>query len=425
MKTFLLSLLFGVGLTGAVFGQTAIVQPPIDQSAIDPATAAVGAAQQPAAPPAQAPGAPVGDRQAAATTTATAPFSADELDQLLGPIALYPDPLLAQLLPAATLPTQIVMADRYLTSGGDPNQIDQQPWDASVQAIAHYPTVLQWMDSNLNWTTDVGQAFLNQQQDVMDSIQRLRTMAYNLGNLQSTPQQQVVDDGGYIEILPAESDIYVPAYEPSAVYYQTPYGTPFITFGIGCAIGGWLSCDFDWHHRNIIVWTRNHPRPADWWHERPDQRATAIAAHEPVIWRASSHPGYAGPGHGDRGWGQQYYRPHPVAVSQAPAGRGSVVVTSPIRPNMPGGAHPAAVSELGHLTPGGPAPHAPNGAFIGVQSASDTRTFSQRGQESMGISHPAAPHSAPPEIHSGGGGGGFHGGGGGGGSHGGGGSNRR
>src|SRR5277367_4649126 len=128
------------------------------------------------------------------------PLGDAELDRLLGPIALYPDPLIAQILPASTLPTQIVLADRYVTGGGDPNQIDQQPWDASVQALARYPNVLKWMDDNLNWTAELGQAFLNQQQAVMTSIQRLRAAASNLGNLQSTPQQQVITDGGDIQI---------------------------------------------------------------------------------------------------------------------------------------------------------------------------------------------------------------------------------
>src|SRR5271170_2467010 len=101
-------------------------------------------------------------------------LAAAQLDQLLGPIALYPDPLIAQILPASTMPTQVVLADRYISGGGDPDQIDQQPWDPSVQALARYPSVLKWMDDNLNWTTELGQTFLNQQQDVMDSIQRLR-----------------------------------------------------------------------------------------------------------------------------------------------------------------------------------------------------------------------------------------------------------
>jgi hypothetical protein len=88
--------------------------------------------------------------------------SSAELDRMLGAIALYPDPLIAQLLPAATLPEQVVLADRYVRAGGDPAQIDQQTWDLSVKAVARYPSVLQMMDDNLAWTTDLGQAFLNQ-----------------------------------------------------------------------------------------------------------------------------------------------------------------------------------------------------------------------------------------------------------------------
>jgi hypothetical protein len=86
------------------------------------------------------------------------PLPAAQLDQLLGPIALYPDPLIAQMLPASTVPTQIVLADRYVSGGGDPNQIEQQPWDASVKAMARYTNVLKWMDDNLAWTTELGQA---------------------------------------------------------------------------------------------------------------------------------------------------------------------------------------------------------------------------------------------------------------------------
>src|SRR5579864_1030067 len=112
--------------------------------------------------------------------------SSAELDQLLGPIALYPDPLIGLILPASTQPSQIVLADRYLANGGDPNQVQDQPWDASVQGLAHYPDVLKWMDDNLVWTTELGQAFASQQSDVMDAIQRLRSQAQSLGNLPST-----------------------------------------------------------------------------------------------------------------------------------------------------------------------------------------------------------------------------------------------
>jgi hypothetical protein len=325
------------------------------------------------------------------------PLADDQLDQLLGPIALYPDPLIAQILPASTFPAQIVLADRYVSGGGDPNQIDQQPWDASVQALARYPTVLKWMDDNLNWTTELGQAFLNQQQDVMDSIQRLRTSAYNLGNLQSTPQQQVINDGGYIEIVPVNTQlIYVPVYQPSVVYYQS---SPVISFSIGYTIGWWLDCDFDWVNHHIIVWHRGHPRPPNWWHEPLRQRNTGYA----TVWRPDNHPARVEANRGDRGWGTPNNQPvnYPVvgvvgrSVSEsvmprktpAPATRPEAPAN---RPTMP---RPAPTVNYNQAQPES------NGAFIGVQSPRDTRTYSDRGREStQTIDHPAPvqhPAAAP------------------------------
>ncbi len=211
------------------------------------------------------------------------PLSDQQLDLLLGPIALYPDPLLAVILPAATRPTDLVLADRYVLSGGDPSQIQFQPWDTSVQAVAHYPAVLQYLDANLTWTIAVGNAFLYQQQQVMESIQRLRVSAENFGNLYSTPQDQVVDDDGWVEIEPANPDvIYVPVYQPAVVYSQSGYGW---SFGIGIAFGPWLDGEFDWPHGNICFW-RYH-RPANWWHETPAQRAAALAANA-TVWQAGS-----------------------------------------------------------------------------------------------------------------------------------------
>jgi Protein of unknown function (DUF3300) len=344
------------------------------------------------------------------------PLADQQLDQLLGPIALYPDPLIAQILPASTLPTQIVLADRYVTGSGDPNQIDQQPWDASVQALARYPSVLKWMDDNLNWTTELGEAFLNQQQDVMDSIQRLRQSAANLGNLQSTPQQQVINDGGDIEIVPADPDvIYVPEYEPDQVYYQTPYGTPFISFGIACPIGLWLNCDFDWRNHNIFVWDRNHPRPANWWHEPAHQ----VPVHT-TVWRPENHPGAVAAYHGDRGYAVPIRQPvvrQPVVATVGHSMSDSVVPRqTPVtmaRPEAPV-ARPAP-APVEHFAPAS-RPEG-NGAFIGVQSSSDTRNYSNRGQQSIQtITHSAPvsrpePVSRPAPFGGGGGGGGGHSGG--------------
>jgi hypothetical protein len=324
-------------------------------------------------------------------------LSGDQLDQLLGPIALYPDPLIAQILPAATLPTQIVLADRYLTDGGDPNLIDQQPWDASVQALARYPNVLQFLDQNLDWTAQVGQAFLNQQQDVMESIQRLRQSAMNFGNLQSTPQQQVVNDGGDIEIVPADPQvIYVPVYQPTQVYYQTCYGTPFISFGIGFAIGSWLNCDFDWHNHNIIVWNHDHPRPVNWWHEPAHQRDFGHT----TVWHPENRPGAARVNRGDRGWGAPQQRQSVVATVSRSVSQPSAPHQTPpqVHPGAPIMRNTTPISQPART----PVEHAApvnrpesNGAFIGIQSSHDTRNYSNRGQRSMQTVTHSAPPSAP------------------------------
>ncbi len=179
-------------------------------------------------------------------------YTADELDALLAPIALYPDPLLAQILPAATFIDQIDEAARYVRQYGNSAQIDDQPWDVSVKAVAHYPDVLFMMDQKYDWTVSLGQAFINQQQDVMDAIQRLRAEAQEEGNLSTTPQQEVVDEDGYIRIVPAQPEvIYVPQYDPLVVYMERSPSYGFITFSIGFSIGAWLDRDCDWQGRRV------------------------------------------------------------------------------------------------------------------------------------------------------------------------------
>ena len=128
----------------------------------------------------------------------------EELDALFAPIALYPDALVALILPAATVPSDLNLAANYINAGGDPARIDAQPWDASVKALAHYPEVLKWMNENGAWTQQAGQAFLGQQADVMKSIQQLRARAVAAGSLKNTPQQQVqcMDRQASIRIIP-------------------------------------------------------------------------------------------------------------------------------------------------------------------------------------------------------------------------------
>ncbi len=185
------------------------------------------------------------------------PYSANQLDNLLAPIALYPDPLLAQVLPAATFVNQIQEAARWVRTNGV-NGISYQPWDVSVKAVAHYPSVLYMMNDKLNWTTALGQAYVNQSTDVMASIQRLRAMARSAGNLVSNQQQQVIVEPGYIQIDPYQPQyLYVPVYDPYAVYYQGGYGygegfqESLVSFGAGFIIGAWLNYDCDWRDDRI------------------------------------------------------------------------------------------------------------------------------------------------------------------------------
>jgi hypothetical protein len=201
------------------------------------------------------------------------PLSAEQLDQLVAPIALYPDALLAQILAAATYPTQVVEADRWRQAQGNApaEQIaagaEAQNWDASVKALTAFPTVLAQMDRNIQWTTDLGNAYYNQPQDVMNSVQEMRQKAQAAGQLRSTPQQVVTNDDGAIAIAPANpAVVYVPVYNPSVVYgapvavypgyYYAPppgvfWGGVAIGFGVGIGIGLFAHWGWGWGHWGI------------------------------------------------------------------------------------------------------------------------------------------------------------------------------
>lgn len=178
-------------------------------------------------------------------------FSPEQLDNLVAPVALYPDPLLSQVLLAATFVDQVDEAGRWVRANG-PNGIDEQYWDVSVKAVAHYPAVISMMADRLDWTTSLGQAYVSQSTDVMMSIQRLRHMAHSQGNLISTPQQEVIVEGEYIRIDPYQPRyIYVPVYDPAIVYYRRPAFGLAIVFGAGLIIGAWLNHDCDWRGHRV------------------------------------------------------------------------------------------------------------------------------------------------------------------------------
>jgi hypothetical protein len=213
------------------------------------------------------------------------PLNAQDLEQLVAPIALYPDALIAQVLTASTYPEQVADADRWLRAQGyaSPDQIaagaDAQPWDPSVKALTAFPHVLSQMDQNLHWTSELGNAYYNEPQDMLEAVQTMRQRAREAGNLQSTPQEAVNYDRGNIEVSPVNPQtVYVPGYDPWAVYGQpvSPYpgfsaddaiGSSFssslassaVNFGLGVAISaftntpwGWLGWGLNWLTQSVV-----------------------------------------------------------------------------------------------------------------------------------------------------------------------------
>jgi hypothetical protein len=209
-------------------------------------------------------------------TTAKKAFKQEELDQLLAPVALYPDDLLTQILMASTYPLEVVQAERWAKQNkslkGDALKaaLDKQPWDASVKALVPFPDVITMMSEKLEWTQKLGDAFLAQQKDVMDTVQKLRRKAAEAGNLKSSKEQEVKKEGDIIIVQAADPQVvYVPAYNPTVVYgtwwypayppypvYAYPPGAALFTFSMGVAIGAaWHGhgCYPDYHGGSVNI----------------------------------------------------------------------------------------------------------------------------------------------------------------------------
>lgn len=281
-------LALGFAMTLAACGQQAKV--PVAVEAPSPAPPKPVSADMPPPPPADRPAVvaeptpeatvPVAVPPAAPAPPAAPVLSAEQLDRLVAPVALYPDPLLAQLLPASTYPLEVVQASRWAQAnkklqGEDLEKaVASREWAQSVKALCAFPDVLQYMDEHLDWTTQLGDAVLGQEQDVLDAIQRMRAKAQVAGTLKSNDKQTVeVETSGdrtVVVIEPAEPEvIYVPTYDPEVVYYPGSYGyvdwTPgYVGFGLGAAFTSfswWWWNDCDWHDRRIVVYRDRD----DWW----------------------------------------------------------------------------------------------------------------------------------------------------------------
>jgi hypothetical protein len=315
----------------------------------------------------------------------------DQLQQLVAPIALYPDSLVAQILAASTFPEQVVEADRWLQAHSDlkgdalGQAVDSQPWDPSVKALTAFPSVLGNMDKNLSWTSSLGDAYYNQQPAVMDAVQAMRQRAQAAGNLRTTPQQTVDEQGSTIVIQPASTDVvYVPAYDPWLVYgdplvawpgwYAYPgiwYGGPYLAFGVGIGIGfvgafgwGWGQWGFDWRNRYAIY---NHDRYYSRTNTFFNRNSYYRGGGEPGVARDVQHgvsanrAGYAGRAGEDSG------RPG--------ESRGDTSTARPFGES--------AEAARGYAEPRGES-GVRSGAFSGYDHGGDVRSFSSRGAASFG-----------------------------------------
>jgi len=241
----------------------------------------------------------------------------EKLDSLVAPIALYPDPLLAQTLAASTYPLEVIQlqqwiaSNRYLKDQALADAVEMQPWDPSVQAMAAFPDVVKLLSDNIAWMTDLGNAFLAQQADVMDAVQRMRARAQRNGNLNTTPEQTVqmqTENGEQaIVIEPANSEmVYVPSYDSTVVYGDSAYAYPTLyyaspvyyrtggalAFGAGVALGAawggnwgygckWSKGDININNNNQYVSNSNRNKNINYGNRPSQQPAGGAWQHNP------------------------------------------------------------------------------------------------------------------------------------------------
>jgi len=365
-------------------------------------------------------------------------YSQAQIEQFVAPVALYPDALLAQVFMAATYPGEVVDANGWAQRNsrlrGDSlaQALDDRDWDVSVKSLVPFPDVLSRMAENEAWMQDLGDAFLAQPNDVTDAVQRLRHRSYEAGYLRTSPQQRVVYEGQYIQIVPTSVDIiYVPAYNSMTVYgpgwgYPTYYypsmmmapsyyraGSP-ISFGIGFSVGFSLFGMFDWgqhsiyygpnfyqyrgYHRYAQDWRQHHsggrPGDRDQWAHQPSHRGPG-GYRNPQLNERYGRGSYPTQG------GHDQNRPDPRAHAESPRNPGNGGMDHP-KPT-PAGGHPDR-----HPNPFQPAPTAkPDVAprhEAGPSPASHPVDPALRGKpqaaprHETGPSHPARPTERAPQT---------------------------
>jgi hypothetical protein len=351
----------------------------------------------------------------------------DQLDGLVAPIALYPDPLLSQILVASTYPLELVQAWQWLqrnpglTGAALTQAAQQQNWDPSIQALVVFPDLTKRLNQDITWTTDLGNAFLAQQPDVMDAVQRMRQRAEQDGKLSSTPQQRVstINDSGrpIIDIQPADPNmLYLPYYDPVSIWgpplyypyanwFYPPFGGgAYFGFGLGINMGlyfgggwgGWGGWGWSpgWGNRSVIVnnsfihrnnfnasGSRSLTGNTAWSHDSAHRQGVPYAT-------AAQSNRYGG------------------AVRQNLQSRGTAAPASASAAPSRGASAPAAAQRMGNRQAAPSSTSANRSAFGGVRDGSAARTQSDHGYSSLGPARSGNPSGGGGASRSGGGGGG-------------------
>jgi hypothetical protein len=330
-------------------------------------------------------------------------FSQQELDQMLAPIALYPDSLLSQILMAATYPLEVVEAARWSSANptfkGDAavQAVDSQNWDPSIKSLAAFPQVLQTLDQNIQWTERLGDAFLAQQSQVMDTVQKLRQKAQETGNLSSNSQIQVTQSDDSIEVAAAYPDVvYVPYYDPAVVYgswwwpdYPPVFWAPWagygwnggFAWGIGIGIGAdFFFGSWDWRNHRVYGHDQRHSDDGHPWQHDPGHRHGVPYRDAPLnrqFGRVAATPA-----------SRAEFRGHELLVNSRLGESGNRFPTEPVRrapPPETGGRMPPRSVSQPYVEPRA---H----AFENVGRGADVRSFSERGHASfLGRSSAPAP----------------------------------
>lgn len=375
---------------------------------------------------------------AALPPSAPPAYSAADLEKLVAPIALHPDPLIAIILPASVYPLEIVQAARFIQATNNLPKVPEQPWDENVKALTKFPGVIEKMNDDLTWTMDLGRAFLDQQKEVMDTIQTLRAKAESAGVLKTSPQQVIVVTNTVIQttveqqivfvtntvvqIQPSNPEVvYVPTYPPT-IYYPPPVYVgppPVITFAAGIAVGAIIANNCDWNgggiyvgHHGAVIWgggsyhghgdvginidrdiniggdvnigsgninTGARPTTSSVQKWQPDQ--TRMSSSGASGSRPSTQTAQA------RGWSSGTAQASSVSRGTTAAARPSAGVVATPRPSAGAGTArttPSAIQSYNRPAPStSPVPATPStsrpSAFSGVSSGASTRQSSTRG----------------------------------------------